>query len=135
MLSLLRVVLFSQWSNRHFRCFRNQNFCCLTIVGSLLKNFLNILWTLHFGGGITVTFSRKRESKRYLNFTFYNHQNFSRISDMKFKFVKSPKCHKGCAKLDNLFRPIMNFRKSSQLSYQGRMPFLNQNISGASFEF
>ena len=50
-----------EWSNRHFRTSRNQDICWPTMVGSLLKILFEILYTLHFGDGITVTFLRKEK--------------------------------------------------------------------------
>ena len=58
-------------AKRHFRCSRSQIFLCWpTVMGRRLKVFLKILWDLHFGGGISVSFIRK-ERKNSLSFFFY----------------------------------------------------------------
>ena len=114
MLIFFENDVFSEWSNRHFGRSSNQNV--------LDFNFLKkILWTLHF---VPLSLSwENKKVKRYLKFSFYYYQSFSRISERKWEIVRSPLYHKWSAQLDNLFRPNINSVKSGQLCYQGKIPF------------
>ena len=101
--------MFAEWSNRHFRRTKNQNFCCPTMVGRLSNIFLKsdsvdfTLWWWYL-----YRFLEKREkSNSYLNFSFHHYQRFSRISKRKWEIVKSAAYHKRFVQLDKLFRPMV----------------------------
>ena len=111
--SYICIFFFPKWfilrvMKQALQTFEKSNFCCPTFVGQLLNNCFKVfLWILHFVGGISVIFLRKKKSEICLNFSSYHYQRFSRIFGRKWEIVKSAVSHKSCMQLDNLFRPTV----------------------------